>query len=63
MNKGITWEGGIVHKEAKDYRINCAVPWGEYTAGDVVLIDLEKKVEVRVDDAFIFRGECIAPKK
>jgi hypothetical protein len=26
LNEGITGEGGIVHKDVKDYRINCAVP-------------------------------------
>ncbi len=63
LNKGMTGEGGMVHKDAKDYRTNCAVPWGEFTGGDVVLMELEKKVEVRAGDAFFFRGECIAHKK
>ncbi len=36
---------------------------GEFTGGDVVLMELEKKVEVRVGDAFFFRGECIANKR
>jgi uncharacterized cupin superfamily protein len=29
----------------------------------VVLMELEKKVEVRAGDAFFFRGECIAHYK
>ncbi len=60
LNEGMSREGGMVHKDAKDYEMNCAVPWGEYTGVDVVLMELEKKVEVRAGDAFIFRGECIA---
>jgi hypothetical protein len=52
-----------VHKYAKDFGMNCAVPWGEFTGGDVVLVELEKKVEVRAEDAFCFRGECIAHKQ
>jgi hypothetical protein len=63
LNEGMTGEGGIVHKDAKDYGMNCAVPWGEITGGNVVLMELEKKVEVRVGDAFFFRGECLAPKR
>jgi hypothetical protein len=62
LNEGMTGEGRIVHKEAKDDGMNCAVPWGGFTGGDVVLMELEKKVEVRAGDAFFFRGECIAYK-
>ncbi len=32
----------------------------EVTGGDVVLMELEKKVAVRAGDAVFFRGECIA---
>ncbi len=53
----------MLHKDIKDYGMNCAVPWEEFTGGDVVLIELEKKVEMRVGDAFFFRGECIAYKR
>ncbi len=53
----------MVHKDAKDYGMNCAVPWGEFTGGDVVLMVLEKKVEVRAGDALFFRGGGIAHKR
>jgi hypothetical protein len=56
----MTGEGGIVRKDVKDYGKNCAVPWGEFTAGNVVLMELEKMVKVRVGDAFLFRGKWIA---
>jgi hypothetical protein len=41
LNEGMTGEGRMVHKDAKDYGINCAVPWGEFTGGDVELMELE----------------------
>jgi hypothetical protein len=53
----------MVHKDAKDYGMNCAAPQGELTGGDVVLMELEKKVEVNAGDAYIFRGECITHKR
>jgi hypothetical protein len=40
----------MVHKDAKDYGMNCAVPWGEFIGKDVVLMELAKKVEVRVGE-------------
>ncbi len=52
-----------MHKNAKDFRMNFAVPWGGLTRGDEVKIELEKKVDVRAGDAFFFRGECIAHKR
>ncbi len=63
LNKEMNGEGGMVHKDVKDIGINCAELWGEFTRGDVVLMELEKKVEVRAGDAFFFRGECIAHKR
>jgi hypothetical protein len=62
LNEGMTEEGAMVHKDAKDNMTNCAVPWGEFTGGDVVLMELKKKVVMRAGDAFFFNGECIAHK-
>jgi hypothetical protein len=59
----MTGEGGMVHKDAKDFGMNCAVPGWDFTGGDVVLMELEKKVEVRAGNAFFFRGECIAYRR
>jgi hypothetical protein len=58
----MTGEGGIVLKDGKDFGMNCVVPWVEFTGGDVVLMELKKKIEVRAGDAFFFRGECITHK-
>jgi hypothetical protein len=33
LNEGMTGEGGLVHKYAKDFGMNCAVPWREFTGG------------------------------
>jgi hypothetical protein len=63
LNEGMTGEGSMVYKDAKDFKMNCAVPWGEFTRGDVVLMEMEKKVQVQVGDAFFFREECIAHKR
>ncbi len=38
-NEQMTGKGGMVHKDAKDNRINCAIPWGEFTGRDVVLME------------------------
>jgi hypothetical protein len=59
LNEGMTGEGGMVHKDVKDFGMNCAVPRGEFTGGDVVLMELEKRVEVRAGDAFFFRGSAL----
>ncbi len=48
-----------MHKDAKNYRMNCAVPWGEFTGEDVVLIELEKKVEVRAGDTLFSGGSAL----
>jgi hypothetical protein len=47
-------EKGVMDKDGDKYGINSSVPWGECAGGDVVLIALEKKVEVRAGDAFFF---------
>jgi hypothetical protein len=62
-NERMTGERGVAHKDAKDSGMNCAVLWGELTRGDVVLMELEKKLEVKMVDAFFLRGECIAHKR
>jgi hypothetical protein len=59
----MTREGGMVYKDEKDFGMNCPVPRGEFTGGDVVLMELERKVEVRVGGAFFFRGESIAQNR
>jgi hypothetical protein len=59
LNEGMIGEGGMVYKDVKDFGMNCAAPWGEFTRGDVVLMELEKKVEVRAGDAFFFRGSAL----
>ncbi len=63
LNEGMMGEGGMVHKDAKDFGMNCAVPWGNFTGGDVVLLELKMKVEVKAGDAFFFRGDCLAHKR
>ncbi len=63
LNEGMTREGGKVHKDAQDYGVNCTVPLGEITCGNMVLMELVKKVEVRASDAFFFWGEYIAHKR
>ncbi len=62
LNEGMTGEGGIVHSNAKNYGMNCAVPRGEFTCKNVVMMELEN-VEVRAGDAFFFRVECVAHKR
>jgi hypothetical protein len=47
----MTREGDMVQIDAKDFEMNCAVLWGEFTGRDVVLTELEKKLEVSVGDA------------
>ncbi len=39
LNEGIIGEGGMVHKDATDYLMNCAVLWNEFTSRDVVLME------------------------
>ncbi len=63
QNEGMTGEWGMVHKDVQDYGMNCAVPWGVFTVGSVVLIELENNVEVRGVYEFIFRGGYIAHKR
>ncbi len=40
LNEEITGEGGRVHKDVKNNGLNCAVPWGEFTRGYVMFIEL-----------------------
>jgi hypothetical protein len=35
LNEGKTEEGKTVYKDGNTFGMNCAVPWGEYTFGDV----------------------------
>ncbi len=63
LNEGMSGEQGMVYKDAQDCGMNCAVPQGELTGVDAVLIELEKKVEVRAGDTFLYRGGCIAHKR
>ncbi len=46
-----------MHKDVTNFEMNCAMPWGEFTGGNVVLTELEEKVEVRVGCVFLL-GEC-----
>jgi hypothetical protein len=45
-----------LHRDFKDYGLSCLVPWGEYEGGDLVLVQLGMKVELRPGDAFLFRS-------
>ncbi len=50
---------GIVHKNEEDYGRNYTITWGEFKGTNVVVIELEKNVEVRTSDEFLFRGKCV----
>jgi hypothetical protein len=43
-----------LHRDIKDYGLSCLVPWGEYEGGDLVLVQLGMKMELKPGDAFFF---------
>jgi predicted 2-oxoglutarate/Fe(II)-dependent dioxygenase YbiX len=45
--------------DEKDYGLSYLVPWGEYEGGDLVLVQLGIKVELRPGDAIFFRSAHI----
>jgi hypothetical protein len=48
-----------LHRDEKDYGLSCLVPSGEYKGGNLVLVQLGIKVELRPGDAFFFRSAHI----
>lgn len=48
-----------LHLDGKDYSLSCLIPWGEFKGGNLVLVQLGLKVEIRPGDAFFFRSSHI----
>ena len=53
-------EASEVHRDMKDYGLSCVVPFGDYDGGDLVLVQLGVKVELRPGDVFFFRSSIVA---
>ncbi len=60
LNEGITGKEGMADKDVEAYKMNWAAPYRGFTDGYVVLMELDRKVEVRAGNGFFFSGECIA---
>ena len=63
INQGMTSEnGGDVHQDWQDSHkvLNCAVPYGTWTGGDVALWQLKMKIQVQRGEALMFLGSVIA---
>lgn len=53
-------EASEVHRDRKDFGLTCLVPWGQYTGGNLVLVQLGLKIVLKPGDVFFFRSALIA---
>ncbi len=53
-------EASEMHRDMRDYGLTCLVPFGEFSGGDLVLVQLGLKVELRPGFTFFFRSSIIA---
>lgn len=54
-------QAGEPHRDMEDasHGYNCVIPYGDWVGGDLVLWELNRRVELREGEALIFRGSLI----